>query len=100
MLPGSPHEGDSREGLFTSTPWGTRTLRFGEPSFETCTLVQEVMMAAAEGSSGRQAAGGKLKAHLVATPTTMYAGSLACHHASGYLKPGADTATFKFRGRR
>jgi len=34
----------------------------------------------------------------VGSATTIYKGTLTCHNATGYLKPGADTANFKFAG--
>ena len=55
-------------------------------------------MAAATANREDKRQDGKLKAHPVAAATTMYKGTLACHNATGWLKPGADTASFKFAG--
>lgn len=55
-------------------------------------------MAAASANRDDKRQDGKLKAHLVAASTTIYKGTLTCHNATGYLKPGADTASFKFAG--
>lgn len=55
-------------------------------------------MAAATANREDKRQDGKLKAHPVAAATVLYKGTLACHNASGYLKPGADTASFKFAG--
>ena len=55
-------------------------------------------MAAATANRDDKRQDGKLKAHLVGASTTIYKGTLTCHNATGYLKPGADTASFKFAG--
>ena len=55
-------------------------------------------MAAATANREDRRQDGELLAHPVAATTTMFKGTLACHNATGYLAPGADTASFKFAG--
>lgn len=55
-------------------------------------------MAAASANREGKEQDGVLKAHSVAASTTIYKHTLTCHNATGWLKPGADTASFKFAG--